>query len=106
LALSLIVEAASQSISSDISIKNVELPFLIMKSLLGIPVLSLGLVAFLHVQRIAGTYAGKRQSTPQFSYVGATGPLNWDGLSPSFALCRTGSNQSPINIGAHPNPAF
>ncbi|MDW5417112.1 carbonic anhydrase family protein [Iodobacter sp. CM08] len=33
-----------------------------------------------------------------WAYEGNTGPENWGGMSPSFALCREGREQSPINI--------
>lgn len=33
-----------------------------------------------------------------WSYEGDEGPQNWGKLDPSFAMCETGSNQSPINI--------
>lgn len=34
-----------------------------------------------------------------FGYTGLTGPLNWHNIEADNALCNTGSNQSPINIG-------
>lgn len=33
-----------------------------------------------------------------WSYEGATGPDHWGDLSPDYAKCKTGSEQSPINI--------
>ncbi|MEN9658927.1 MAG: hypothetical protein RL571_2392 [Pseudomonadota bacterium] len=33
-----------------------------------------------------------------WAYEGSTGPENWGGMSPSFALCKEGREQSPINI--------
>lgn len=41
---------------------------------------------------------GPRQSKPDYSYTGVTGPTYWGKLSPDYALCSTGNNQSPINI--------
>ena len=35
---------------------------------------------------------------PHWSYEGATGPDHWGDLSPDYAKCKTGSEQSPINI--------
>lgn len=35
---------------------------------------------------------------PHWSYEGATGPDHWGELSPEYAKCKTGSEQSPINI--------
>ncbi len=36
-----------------------------------------------------------------WSYSGATGPEHWGDLSPEFAVCKTGKEQSPIDI-SHP----
>jgi carbonic anhydrase len=33
-----------------------------------------------------------------WSYAGATGPEHWGALSPEYALCATGTHQSPIDI--------
>ena len=33
-----------------------------------------------------------------WSYSGENGPANWASLSPVYALCGNGQNQSPINI--------
>ncbi|HBH62523.1 MAG TPA: carbonic anhydrase [Nitrospiraceae bacterium] len=33
-----------------------------------------------------------------WSYSGHEGPEHWGGLSPEYAMCGTGKNQSPINI--------
>ena len=38
---------------------------------------------------------------PHWSYEGATGPEHWGDLSPDYAACKTGREQSPIDI-AHP----
>lgn len=38
----------------------------------------------------------------QWSYEGATGPDRWAGLSPCFALCDSGTAQSPIDL---PSPS-
>jgi carbonic anhydrase len=35
---------------------------------------------------------------PHWSYEGATGPDHWGDLSPEYAKCKTGSEQSPVNI--------
>ena len=35
---------------------------------------------------------------PHWGYSGATGPENWAALSPEYAACGLGVNQSPINI--------
>ena len=38
--------------------------------------------------------------TPHFGYTGANGPEKWSSLSPSFAACYAGRNQSPVDIAA------
>ena len=40
-----------------------------------------------------------KHKTP-WSYQGKTGPDNWGKLSPEFATCASGRNQSPVNIDA------
>ncbi|HEY3299833.1 MAG TPA: surface-adhesin E family protein [Methylophilaceae bacterium] len=35
---------------------------------------------------------------PRWAYEGKEGPENWAKLSPEFAMCETGRNQSPINV--------
>ena len=35
---------------------------------------------------------------PHWGYSGAEGPSHWAGLDPSFATCKTGKRQSPIDI--------
>src|ERR1700733_4039718 len=41
--------------------------------------------------------------TPHWSYSGPDGPEHWGDLDPSFAACKTGQHQSPIDIkGAEP----
>lgn len=34
-----------------------------------------------------------------FGYEDINGPLNWHGLAAENEACKTGKNQSPINIG-------
>lgn len=36
---------------------------------------------------------------PKFGYEDTFGPLNWASLAPENEACKTGKNQSPINIG-------
>lgn len=43
-------------------------------------------------------HAEASNKAPQWSYSGATGAEHWGDLSPDFATCKTGKNQSPINI--------
>ncbi len=38
------------------------------------------------------------QASPDFSYGGYKNPTNWDELSPSWAVCESGTKQSPIDI--------
>lgn len=35
---------------------------------------------------------------PHFAYSGDNGPANWSKLSPDFAVCQAGKNQSPVNV--------
>jgi len=35
---------------------------------------------------------------PHWSYEGGTGPSHWGNLSPAYSLCKTGHDQSPIDI--------
>jgi carbonic anhydrase len=49
----------------------------------------------------AGTNAEERA---HWSYGGETGPAAWGRLSPEFALCETGTEQSPVNL-ANATPA-
>ena len=47
------------------------------------------------------------QTTPQWTYLGRTGPINWDKLDPANRACSQGQEQSPIDIrGAHLNKAL
>ena len=47
------------------------------------------------------------QTTPNWSYEGKTGPLNWGKLDPAYKACGSGHEQSPIDIrGAHLNKAL
>ena len=39
-------------------------------------------------------------STPHWTYAGADGPSAWGDLSPVFATCASGEEQSPINISS------
>jgi len=43
-------------------------------------------------------------SAPHWSYSGTEGPEHWGDLDPSFAVCKTGKRQSPVNID-HPKKA-
>jgi carbonic anhydrase len=36
-----------------------------------------------------------------FGYTGLIGPLNWASLAPENEACKTGKNQSPINVGTY-----
>ena len=40
------------------------------------------------------------QEPVHWGYVGEAGPANWGDLSPDFALCSSGTKQSPIDIPA------
>ncbi len=43
-------------------------------------------------------HAKADEHKPHWEYEGKTGPENWGKLSPDFATCEIGRNQSPINI--------
>lgn len=38
------------------------------------------------------------QEQRHWSYEGATGPPHWGDLSPDYSVCKTGQEQSPIDI--------
>jgi carbonic anhydrase len=44
--------------------------------------------------------AQSRRGEPEWSYSGPTGPEHWGSLSPEYAACSEGSEQSPIDLGA------
>jgi carbonic anhydrase len=44
--------------------------------------------------------AGDDKHKTHWTYQGKTGPDNWGKLSPEFATCASGRNQSPVNIDA------
>ena len=43
---------------------------------------------------------GEDKHKTHWTYQGKTGPDNWGKLSPEFATCASGRNQSPVNIDA------
>ena len=54
---------------------------------------------------------GPMADAPVWSYEGATGPGAWGDLSPDFAICESGTMQSPINLTSAtttplPGPTF
>ena len=58
-------------------------------------------ISVLAVSLLALTLCPSEQEAhhpPHWSYEGATGPDHWGDLSPDYAKCKTGSEQSPINI--------
>jgi carbonic anhydrase len=38
----------------------------------------------------------------KFGYTGLRGPFNWASLAPENEACKTGKQQSPINLGMSP----
>jgi carbonic anhydrase len=56
----------------------------------------LGLLALV----MAATGSTRAQGPVHWSYDGEAGPEHWGELSPDYALCSTGQEQSPINIPA------
>ncbi len=60
-------------------------------------------VAFLAPFLLLAACAHQSHSAPEsahahWSYEGATGPRHWGSLSPDYALCASGTSQSPIDI--------
>lgn len=45
-------------------------------------------------------------AAPPFSYEGATGPAHWGDLSPEYSTCKTGKEQSPVDIRNARNAAL
>lgn len=43
----------------------------------------------------------EKAKTTNWTYTGATGAEHWGDLSPDFITCKTGKNQSPINISSY-----
>ncbi len=43
----------------------------------------------------------EKPKTIHWTYTGATGVEHWGDLSPDFITCKTGKNQSPVNISTH-----
>ncbi|MEX0297823.1 MAG: carbonic anhydrase [Kordiimonas sp.] len=54
----------------------------------------------LHAGLLAGllAFSGNASAQNNWSYSGANGPANWHSLSPANSVCRSGRQQSPINI--------
>ncbi|NJN65468.1 MAG: carbonic anhydrase family protein [Chloroflexaceae bacterium] len=52
---------------------------------------------------IKSTESGTSHEAAHWSYEGNTGPSHWGDLSPDYRTCKTGKNQSPIDLtGAMP----
>lgn len=45
--------------------------------------------------------AKPKETTPTWTYTGETGAEHWGDLSPDFIMCKTGKNQSPVNISTY-----
>lgn len=56
---------------------------------LAVALLSLGTASF---------FGQKASSPPAFAYNGAHGPSHWSDLSPDYSVCKTGREQSPVDI--------
>jgi carbonic anhydrase len=59
-------------------------------------ILSAGVCALLCCPHSARAQA--KAPEPQWSYAGSDGPDHWSDLDPSFAACKAGMHQSPIDI--------
>jgi carbonic anhydrase len=51
-----------------------------------------------HAKAKTGTHAKPAHDPSHWSYEGSTGPANWGDMKPEFAMCKSGTQQSPINI--------
>src|SRR3954469_15943175 len=47
---------------------------------------------------VPGLQAQGHPHTQHWSYEGETGPSHWGDLSPEFSVCKSGREQSPIDI--------
>lgn len=63
-----------------------------MKRILFSSFLSLGLISTIN------PVLAKTSEAPQWSYSGEHGPQHWGELSPAYSTCKTGKNQSPVDI--------
>lgn len=55
----------------------------------------------IHSQPTLGKHAGghtTHEHQAHWTYSGDTGPAHWGDLSPKFSLCKSGKNQSPIDV--------
>ena len=77
-------------------------PFFALKKSLAVVVAGMFLLS---VVAAAQGHANGHASDPShsWSYSGPTGPEHWGDLSPEFAACKTGKEQSPIDINHPPN---
>ena len=48
----------------------------------------------------AAEESGDHGDAPHWAYSGEAGPASWGDLSPDFAVCSTGVNQSPIDLAS------
>src|SRR5262245_16225628 len=53
-----------------------------------------------HGNGAPGSPSHEHGAAPHWSYDGSEGPEHWGDLDPSFATCKTGHLQSPIDIQA------
>ncbi len=74
-------------------------------ALVSLPIF-LGLVAGCQSGKasVPAAHAAEHAGPPHWSYAGDTGPGHWGSLSPDYALCAAGRQQSPVDIG-QPAPA-
>ncbi|WP_106767865.1 carbonic anhydrase [Paenibacillus faecalis] len=56
------------------------------------------IAAALSVLTVGTPYMAADSSKTEWSYEGATGPEHWGDLSPEYAKCSTGLNQSPVPL--------
>lgn len=59
-----------------------------------------GLMMVVSILLPQGAIAWGHPALPEWSYAGETHPDHWGDLSPAYALCAQGQNQSPIDVTA------
>lgn len=56
------------------------------------------IIGILSLALLSTVSSADEKSSPHWSYGGAEGPEYWGELSPNYDACKTGKNQSPVNL--------